>query len=62
MRNRVAILALRAFDIGVSEEAITNTLVAANTMTGADGFRVFAVPHAELQAIMQKYNRLLTPR
>ncbi len=48
--------------VQATEEAITNTLVAAETMTGADGFRVFAVPHARLQAIMRKYNRLTQPQ
>ncbi len=48
--------------VQATEEAITNTLVAAETMTGADGFRVFALPHARLQAVMQKYNRLEKPR
>jgi D-aminopeptidase len=48
--------------VQATEEAITNTLIAAETMTGADGFRVFGVPHQRLQAIMEKYNRLATPR
>ena len=43
--------------VQATEEAITNTLVAAETMTGADGFRVFGLPHARLQTVMQKYNR-----
>ena len=43
--------------VQATEEAITNTLVAAETMTGADGFRVFGLPHARLQTIMKKYNR-----
>jgi L-aminopeptidase/D-esterase-like protein len=48
--------------VQATEEAITNTLIAAETMTGADGFRVSALPHARLQAVMRKYNRLATPR
>jgi L-aminopeptidase/D-esterase-like protein len=48
--------------VQATEEAITNTLIAAETMTGADGFRVYALPHARLQAIMRKYNRLVTPQ
>ena len=43
--------------VQATEEAITNTLVAAETMTGADGFRVFGLPHARVQTAMQKYNR-----
>ncbi len=48
--------------VQATEEAITNTLVAAETMTGADGFRVFALPHVRLQGILQKYNRLVSAR
>jgi L-aminopeptidase/D-esterase-like protein len=48
--------------VQATEEAITNTLVAAETMTGADGFRVFGLPHARLQAVMQKYNRAAPAR
>jgi len=48
--------------VQATEEAITNTLIAAETMTGADGFRVYGLPHARLQAVMRKYNRLATPR
>ena len=48
--------------VQATEEAITNTLVAAETMTGADGYRVFALPHARLQSVMQKYNRLAKPQ
>jgi D-aminopeptidase len=43
--------------VQATEEAITNTLVAAETMTGADGFRVFGLPHARLRTVLQKYNR-----
>jgi D-aminopeptidase len=41
-----------------TEEAITNALVAAKTMTGADGYTVFGLPHDELATILQKYNRV----
>lgn len=41
-----------------SEEAIVNALVAADTMTGADGTRVHGLPHDELRAILKRYNRL----
>jgi D-aminopeptidase len=43
--------------VQATEEAITNTLVAAETMTGADGFRVFGLPQGRLQSVMKKYNR-----
>ena len=41
-----------------TEEAITNALIAAETMTGANGFRVFRLPHDRLQTVLRKYNRL----
>ena len=41
-----------------TEEAIVNALVAARTMTGFHGRRVFALPHDELRAILKRYNRL----
>jgi L-aminopeptidase/D-esterase-like protein len=41
-----------------TEEAIVNALVAAKTMTGANGITVAALPHDRLQQIMRKYNRL----
>jgi D-aminopeptidase len=41
-----------------TEEAIVNALVAAQTMTGVKGTRIFAIPHDELRAILKRYNRL----
>ena len=35
------------------EEAIVNALVAAETMTGADGFRVYELPEDRLREIME---------
>lgn len=40
------------------EEAILNALVAAETMTGREGLTAAAMPHAELQQILRRYNRL----
>jgi L-aminopeptidase/D-esterase-like protein len=62
MLGNVQLTSLFEAAVQATEEAITNTLVAAETMTGADGFRVFALPHARLQAVMRKYNRLVKPR
>ncbi len=45
--------------VDATEEAITNALVAAHTMTGADGYTLFALPHDELVRILRKYNRLI---
>ena len=43
--------------VQATEEAIVNAMVAAETMTGADGVRVFALPHDRLMAAMGKYGR-----
>ena len=40
------------------EEAIINTLVAAETMEGINNNRVWALPHNRLIQIMKKYNRI----
>ena len=45
-----------------TEEAIINSLIAAETMTGADNRRRFAIPHDRLQAVLQKYGRLIERR
>jgi L-aminopeptidase/D-esterase-like protein len=44
--------------VQATEEAIVNALVAAQTMTGANGTRFFGLPHDELRAILKRYNRL----
>jgi D-aminopeptidase len=44
--------------IQATEESITNALVAAETMRGANGAQAFALPHDRLIAILKKYNRL----
>jgi L-aminopeptidase/D-esterase-like protein len=41
-----------------TEEAITNALVAARTLTGANGFTVNALPHERLREVLKKYNRI----
>jgi uncharacterized protein (DUF885 family)/L-aminopeptidase/D-esterase-like protein len=43
--------------IQATEEAIVNALVAAETMTGANDLRVFALPHDRLRQALVKYNR-----
>ena len=40
-----------------TEAAITNALLAAETMTGANDLRVYALPVDRLMAIMKKYGR-----
>ena len=41
-----------------TEAAITNALLAADTMTGADDVRVYAMPVDRMMAAMKKYGRL----
>jgi len=43
--------------ISATEEAITNAMLAAETMTGADGLRVYALPHDRLLEAMKKYRK-----
>jgi D-aminopeptidase len=43
------------------EEAIVNAMIAAETMTGANGRTVRALPHDDLRRILGKYNRLVEP-
>jgi L-aminopeptidase/D-esterase-like protein len=60
----VKMLAEQAIDpvyeatVQATEEAITNAMVAARTMTGADGYRVPALPHEELRAVLARHGRL----
>jgi L-aminopeptidase/D-esterase-like protein len=41
-----------------TEAAITNALLAAETMTGADDVRVYAMPVDRMLAAMRKFGRL----
>ena len=41
-----------------TEEAILNAMLAAGTMTGADGFRVHALPHDRLVEVMRRHHRI----
>ena len=43
--------------VQATEEAILNALLAAETMTGADELRVYALPRDRLTAAMRKYGR-----
>ena len=42
--------------VQATEEAIINALLAARTMTGGDGYTVYALPHDRLKQILQKYH------
>jgi len=41
-----------------TEEAILNSMLAAETMIGRDGLRVPSLPHDRLQELLKQYNRL----
>jgi D-aminopeptidase len=45
--------------VQATEEAVVNAMVAAKTMTGINGFKVEALPHDQLRAVLKKYNRLV---
>jgi L-aminopeptidase/D-esterase-like protein len=44
--------------VEATEEAIVNAMVAAETMKGAGGNTVHAIPHERLREVLKKYNRL----
>ena len=41
-----------------TEEAVINAMVAARTMTGADGRTVEALPHDRLRELLRRHGRL----
>jgi L-aminopeptidase/D-esterase-like protein len=45
--------------VQATEEAIVNCLVAAEDMVGINFYRVYAIPHERLKAVLKKYNRLV---
>jgi L-aminopeptidase/D-esterase-like protein len=45
--------------VEATEEAIVNAMLAADTMTGADYWRSYALPHDQVAAILSKHGRLL---
>jgi L-aminopeptidase/D-esterase-like protein len=47
--------------VEATEEAILNAMLAAETMTGADYRRAWALPHDQVRSILAKYNRLGRP-
>ena len=44
--------------VDATSEAILNAMLAAETMTGADGYRVYRLPHDRLLAALRKYGRM----
>jgi len=49
---------LFAATVEATEEAIVNSMIAADTMTGVNGYTVKALPQDELVRILRKHNRL----
>lgn len=48
--------------VQATEEAIINTLVAADSMTGANDTKITALPHDQLRQVLKKYGRLSEPK
>ena len=44
--------------IDAPEEAVVNAMLAAETMTGADGIRIFGLPAERVVAALRKYKRM----
>jgi len=44
--------------VQATEEAVINSMIAAESMTGINGKTVIALPHDKLQEVLRKYNRL----
>ena len=44
--------------IDATEEAVVNAMLAAQTMTGADGIRVFGLPGDRVVTALRKYHRM----
>ena len=57
MLSNSRISALFSATVEATEEAIINALIGAETMTGIDGRKVEAIPHARVQELMKKYGR-----
>jgi len=45
--------------VQATEEAVVNSMIAAETMTGANNRTVVALPHDQLREVLKKYNRLV---
>jgi L-aminopeptidase/D-esterase-like protein len=60
--NEEVLDALFEAAVDATEEALVNQLVAAKTMTGADGATVYGLPHDRLTALLKKYGRYAPPK
>ena len=50
---------LFAATVQATEEAVINALIAARTMTGADGVTIPQLPHDRLRELLRHYGRLV---
>lgn len=57
MLSNARISALFSATVEATEEAIINALIAGETMTGREGNRVDAIPHAGVRDLLKKYGR-----
>jgi L-aminopeptidase/D-esterase-like protein len=48
--------------VQATEEAIINSMIAAETMKGNNGSVIYALPHDRVQEILKKYNRTGSPK
>ena len=60
--NEEVLDALFEAAVDATEEALVNQLVAAKTMTGADGVTVYGLPHNRLIALLKRYGRYSPPQ
>lgn len=58
MLSNARISSLFLATVQATEEAIVNAMLAADTMTGADNFRVYGLPAARVVETFRKYGRL----
>jgi L-aminopeptidase/D-esterase-like protein len=45
--------------VQATEEAIVNSLVAARTMVGNEGHKIFEMPHERVKEILRRHRRLI---
>ncbi len=57
MLSNSRISALFTATVEATEESIVNAMIAADTMTGGEGRRVEAIPHARVRELMKAYGR-----
>jgi L-aminopeptidase/D-esterase-like protein len=49
--------AIFAATVQAVEESIINAMIAVETMTGIENYKVMALPYDQLRAVLKKYNR-----